>query len=203
MGIADLKLLKGIFTDPPSLLQRYKYGISMGVSLDQYGGYNNTTVDKSYAYLEEMAKFLEEYIQKQGFKTKFIPCDQRVKGDGPLYWRGAISHKAVAKTAGLGWLGKSMLLITSNFGPRVFLITVLTDMPLIPDDPEKKNRCGTCIECIKSCPLNALIGIDSDDHPNKLKEAFSVCKCGPYIEKTWEMGDVCWGCLLACPYGKN
>lgn len=202
IGIADLTLLKGIFTYPKNLLKRYKYGISIGVNLEQYNGYDNTTEYKAFAYLEEIAKHVEEYIRRQGFKSKVIPCDQRVKREGPLYWKGVISHKAVAKTAGLGWTGKSMLLITSNFGPRVCLITILTNISLVPNQPEK-NKCGDCKECIKSCPLNALIEVDFDDYPDKLEEAFDVSKCGPYIEKTWDMGNICWSCLLACPYGKK
>ena len=202
IGIADLTLLKGIFTYPNNLLKIYKYGISIGVHLEQYNGYDNTTEYKAFAYLEEIAKHVQEYIRRQGSKSKVIPCDQRVKREGPLYWKGVLSHKAVAKTAGLGWVGKSMLLITSNFGPRVCLITILTNISLMPNQPEK-NKCGDCKECIKSCPLNALVEVDFDDYPDKLEKAFDVSKCGPYIEKTWGMGNICWSCLLACPYGKK
>lgn len=202
VGIADLKLLKGIFTYPKNLLDRYKYGVSVAVNLEQYGHYDNTTEEKAFAYLEKIARYVEEYIRSQGFKSKIIPCDKRVRREGTLYWKGAISHKAVAKTAGLGWIGKSTLLVTPNFGPRVCLITILTDIPLVPNRP-KKNKCSTCKECINSCPINALVEIKFDYHPNKLEETFDVSKCGPYIEKTWDMQNICWSCLLACPYGKT
>lgn len=202
VGIADLTLLKGIFTYPKNLLRRYKYGVSVAVNLEQYGHYDNTTECKAFAYLEEIAEHVGGYIQSQGYKSEIIPCDERVRRKGPLFWKGAISHKAIAKTAGLGWIGKSMLLITPNFGPRVCLITILTDIPLVPNRP-KKNKCGTCKECINSCPINALVEVNFDYHPNKLEEAFDVSKCGPYIEKTWDMQNICWSCLLACPYGKT
>jgi len=202
IGIADLKLLEGIFTHPKNLLERYKYGISVAVSLEQHNGYDNTTEDKAFACLEKIALNIEKYIQRQGYNGKIIPCDKRVRRDGALFWKGAISHKAVAKTAGLGWIGKSMLLITSNFGPRVCLITILTNMPLVPNQPEK-NKCGNCKECIKSCPVNALVKVSFDDHPGKLEEAFNVSLCGPYIEKTWDRGNICWSCVLACPFGKK
>ncbi len=100
IGIADLTLLKDILTYPKNLLKRYKYGISIGVNLEQYNGYDNTTEYKAFAYLEEIAKHVEEYIRSQGFKSKVIPCDRRIKREGPLYWKGVISHKAVAKNGG-------------------------------------------------------------------------------------------------------
>jgi len=200
IGIANLKLLKDIFAYPKNLLKSYKYGISIGINLDQYGSYDSRMVDKSYGQLEEIARNVDIYIQSQGYRSKVIPCDKRVKEAGPLFWRGEISHKAIARTAGLGWIGKSMLLITPNFGPRVFLITVLTDMPLVLGQP-MKNKCGNCQECIKSCPLNALVEVTFADHPQNLKKVLDVPKCGPYVEKTWEKGNVCFNCLLACPYG--
>ena len=46
---------------------------------------------------------------------------------------GNISHKAVARTEGIGWQGKSLLIVSPQYGPRIRLATVLTDMPLEPD----------------------------------------------------------------------
>ncbi len=72
----------------------------------------------------------------------------------PTSW-AHISHKAVARMAGLGWQGKSLLLINPEYGPRVRLVTILTDMPLTPDGPVK-NRCGACLECVQACPASAI-----------------------------------------------
>jgi hypothetical protein len=41
------------------------------------------------------------------------------------------------------------------------------------------------------------------NHPDKLEEAFDVSKCEPYLDKIWSMGNICWNCLLTCPYGKK
>jgi len=202
VGIADLKLLKGIFTHPSDLLKKYQYGISIAVSVNQFGRYNNETENRAFSLLDKIALFLKSSIEGRGYRAKIIPPDERVKEEGPLYWRGAISHKAVAKTAGLGWIGKSMLLVTPKFGPRVCLVTVLTDMALTPDTPSK-NMCGNCEECVKACPVNALIETKFEDHPQKLEEAFDVEKCGPWINKTWDNGKICYGCMLACPWGKQ
>ena len=202
VGVADLTLLKGIFASPENLLNSYKYGVSIGVNLEQYGGYDNSTEDNAFAQLEKTAKRLSEYIRSKGFKSKIVPCDKRIERNGPLHWKGEISHKAIAKAAGLGWIGKSTLLVTPNFGSRICLITILTNMPLIADQPAR-NRCGDCKKCVESCPLNALVGAKFSDHPDKLEEAIDVLKCGSYISKTWRKGELCYSCLLACPYGKK
>jgi len=172
------------------------------VHLERYNKYDSSIVDKVYTYSDGIAKYIADHIQNQGFRSQIIPCDERVKSEGPLYWKGAISHKALAKAAGLGWIGKCTLLITPNFGPRICLISILTDIPLVPGRPEK-NKCGDCRECIKACPMNALVETTFSDFPNKLDAVLDVSKCGPYVEKTWESGNVCWNCLLACPLGKK
>jgi epoxyqueuosine reductase QueG len=115
---------------------------------------------------------------------------------------GEISHKAVAKAAGLGWIGKSMLLVTPEFGPKVCLITVLTNMPLSAGQPFR-NMCGECDKCVKVCPVKALTSISFEDHPQKIEEAFNVEKCGRWIDKTWDDGKICYVCMLICPKGKR
>jgi epoxyqueuosine reductase QueG len=202
VGVADLKLMKGVFTHPSDLLGKYRYAISLAVNLDRFGGYDNKTEGLAFSLLDKIALSLKKHIEDSGHQVKIIPPDKRVEKNGPLYWRGAISHKAVAKTAGLGWIGRNMLLITPRFGPRVCLITILTDVPLTPNKPSR-NRCRTCKECIKSCPTGALIEVEFDDHPEKLEEAFEIAKCGPWIDKTWYKGKICYECMLACTWEKE
>lgn len=201
-GVADLELLSGIFTQPSDLLEKYRFGISIVANLDQYGIYDNATENKAFTLLQKIAEQVEKYIKSKGYKTKIIPCDKRVEEEGPFYWKGEISHKAIAKAAGLGWIGKSMLLITPKFGPRVCLISILTDIDLVPNEPYE-NKCGNCKECVKACPINALTELNFNDHPENLKEVLDVSKCGPYIDKTWDEGRICWNCLLVCPGGRK
>jgi len=203
VGVADLNLLKGIFVHPSGLLREYKCAISIAVNLDKLGGgYDNRTEGQAFSLLEKIAFFLKKLIESEGYQVKVIPPDERVEEEGPLYWTGALSHKAVAKAAGLGWIGKSVLLVTSDFGPRVCLITVLTGMALTPNSPSE-NRCGNCEECIKACPMNALTGAEFDDHPRRLEDALDIRRCGPWINKTWRKGKICYDCMLACPYGRT
>lgn len=202
VGVADLSLLKGIFAHPPTLLTKYKYAISLAVNLQQYDRYDNTTEERAFSTLDKIAISLKAYIEKKGYGAEVVPPDERVGNKEPLIWKGAISHKAVAKAAGLGWIGKSMLLVTPQYGPRVCLATILTDMTLTPDKPIP-NQCGNCVECVKACPVNALTGASFDNHPENLAQALYLKKCAAWIDKTWDEGRICYECMLVCPWGKS
>lgn len=69
---------------------------------------------------------------------------------------GALSDRAVAERAGLGWVGKNCALITPEFGSWVYLGELLTNLPLPPDKPVE-DGCGDCNLCVEACPTGALV----------------------------------------------
>jgi epoxyqueuosine reductase len=69
---------------------------------------------------------------------------------------GALSDRAVAERAGLGWIGKNCALITPEFGSWVYLGELLTNLPLPPDKPVEEG-CGECNICVEACPTGALV----------------------------------------------
>ncbi|WP_376766342.1 tRNA epoxyqueuosine(34) reductase QueG [Thermoactinomyces mirandus] len=69
---------------------------------------------------------------------------------------GALSDRAVAERAGIGWVGKNTALITDEFGSWVYLGEMITDVYLPPDESEKKG-CGDCTRCLEACPTGALV----------------------------------------------
>ncbi|WP_438444809.1 tRNA epoxyqueuosine(34) reductase QueG [Gorillibacterium sp. sgz5001074] len=70
---------------------------------------------------------------------------------------GALSDRAVAVRAGIGWSGKNCAVITPEFGSWVYLGEMITDLPL-PPDPPVVDGCGDCTLCIDACPTGALVG---------------------------------------------
>ncbi|MBN6187933.1 tRNA epoxyqueuosine(34) reductase QueG [Aneurinibacillus sp. BA2021] len=92
--------------------------------------------------LEKLERFLQEKLP--GIQTK-IMVDT-----------GALSDRAVAERAGLGWIGKNTSLLTPEFGSWVYLGEMLTDAPFPPDQPVEE-ECGDCTLCIDSCPTGAII----------------------------------------------
>jgi epoxyqueuosine reductase QueG len=119
----------------------------------------------------------------------------------PLSMVGAISHKAVARASGIGWIGRSTLLITPKFGPRICLVTLLTDMPLVPNRP-MEDKCGTCRRCIEACPADAITDGTNRNSPAP-GGSLDSSKCGAWLNSQWRLGKICYECMLACPWGNN
>ncbi|TPE70623.1 tRNA epoxyqueuosine(34) reductase QueG [Halalkalibacterium halodurans] len=69
---------------------------------------------------------------------------------------GALSDRAVAERAGIGWSGKNCAVITPEFGSYVYLGDLVTTIPFPPDIP-LTDQCGTCNKCVDACPTGALI----------------------------------------------
>lgn len=118
---------------------------------------------------------------------------------------GSISHKAVARLAGIGWQGKSLLIVNRHYGPRIRLVTILTDLSLQPDGPVK-NQCGNCLECVRACPAGAIKGMGTNDHYETPGVAVDLVKCHQQLQEFARRPGIgvrtCGVCIRACPFGK-
>jgi len=155
VGVADAAFFKGSHTYIPDLFTSFPRAISTAICVEKFGSSIeeiSSSFSKQIELLERIALKVSNFIENKNFKTLIIHPEDRVDLAGE---RGLISNKAVAKAAETGWLGKSLLLVTLNFGPRVRLVSVFTDMPLVPDNP-LKCQCKDCQMCITACPERAL-----------------------------------------------
>ncbi len=164
--------------------------------------YRHTTYDVVNTALDQIALRVAGVLQEEGYTAFPVPASKRTSDEKIA---GPFSQKLGAHMAGLGWIGKSCLLVTPDHGPRVRWVNVLTDAPLEPTGSPPKPRCGECTECVDICPVHAFTGRTfSSDEPREAR--FDAAACDRYykeIEKEMGMAGVCGLCLWACPHGKK
>jgi epoxyqueuosine reductase len=78
---------------------------------------------------------------------------------------GPVLERELAQRAGLGWFGRSTMLLHPRRGSYFFLGSLLLDIELDADAPLAKDYCGTCNACVDACPTNALLGRDERGAP--------------------------------------
>jgi epoxyqueuosine reductase len=120
--------------------------------------------------------------------------------------RTDLSHKLVATRAGLGWIGKTDLLITKKFGPRLRLASILLRDRVIPESrPIDASLCGNCNICVESCPAEAANG-KSWDITIAREQFYDAWKCRNQCAEFGRTklsmdARVCGICVAACPHG--
>jgi epoxyqueuosine reductase len=109
-------------------------------------------------------------------------------------------HKTAATSAGLGWIGKTALFVSPEFGPAVRLATVFTDLTLPAGEPVRESRCGACRECVDACPAGC--GRDVLWRPGVAREhLFDAGACRHHMTLlTGIEAQICGICIAACPY---
>jgi len=164
--------------------------------------YRHATYDVVNGALDQIALRVANTLQREGYAALPIPASKRTDEE---HICGPFSQKLGAHMAGLGWIGKSCLLVTQDHGPRVRWVNVLTDAPLDPTGSPMEPRCGKCTACVDICPVQAFTGrAFSPDEPREAR--FDAAACDRYykeIEKETGFAGVCGLCLWVCPHGRK
>jgi epoxyqueuosine reductase QueG len=164
-------------------------------ALNTYGYYVRQIINPR---IDSISMMLAQYLDKAGFQAFVVPSSQTLDR---TKLTGVFSHKLAAHLAGLGWIGKSALLITPAHGPRVRWGTVLTDAPLVAGTPMDE-MCRDCTECVKGCPVHAFTG-QAFDRPRPRSEIFAAEACYRYLRERETLYRVCGMCVYICPFSRN
>lgn len=214
-GIADLTGAKDTIIEQGSpFVADYPKSISIGIRLpdaivDALPERANPAVAVNYRHayditnlrLDLLTSKLSSIIQQEGYKALAIPASERYDNKRIC---AVFSHKLAANLAGLGWIGKSCLLVTPEAGPRVRWSTVLTDAPLEVTGESIKSKCVKCDKCVEICPVNAFTGEPfRENEPREVR--YDAKKCEEYLYNSEDHANwnVCGLCIYACPHGKK
>jgi epoxyqueuosine reductase QueG len=211
-GFADLTGL----LDPK--FKGFNYGISIGKRLKDniIGPVINGPTKEYYSHYKQMNNDLSiltisitDELRKNNIETIAVDPTVTVGALDTVYLKTLktdLSHKMVATLAGLGWIGKTDLLISKKFGPRLRLVSILLKNQVISKTkPINKSRCGTCSICVDLCPARAANGKLWDITVER-EEFFDPWKCRIQCA---EFGKarigidtrICGVCVAVCPLG--
>jgi epoxyqueuosine reductase len=163
--------------------------------------------DSERAYVSRYALGRDYHkILRRALATLALALQRRV---GPFGYRVCVDtapvlEKALAREAGLGWIGKHTNLIARDGGSWFFLGEILTDLPLPPDAPASAH-CGTCQACIPACPTGAIVGPWRLDARRCISYLTIEHHSAIPVELRAAIGNRIYGCddcQLVCPWNK-
>ena len=113
--------------------------------------------------MDKVAYRLVEELEAAGHPT-LVTAAQETEWTYKRASYGRLSTRHLGVEAGLGTLGLEVNILTPEFGPRVYLTGILTELELEPDARITEQVCigESCSRCLHSCPADAVLhfGID-------------------------------------------
>jgi epoxyqueuosine reductase len=214
------------FSDLSGIIDRkfgdFRYGISIGKRLDDtiidgikdgptieyYNHYNQVNKELAALTLKIKTNLKKAGVESIAIEPTVTAGTEAYNDEYLRTLTVDISHKMVATRAGLGWVGKSDLFISREFGPRLRLVTMLLNQdPGVNAKPVDESECGKCNICVVKCPAKAVTGKSWNINIQR-SEFFDAFKCR---EKCNELARerlnvdarICGLCVAVCPFGKN
>lgn len=197
-GIADISGLHPLSAEFPRALSiLVSYTLPSEVySEEEY----HRLLEENRAGVVAVCGSISGFLRSAGIKHRSI-----LEGQDPHTLTAVFPSKLAATRAGLGWIGKSSLLITPQYGPRVTLATLLIDSGFPCNEPVAASRCGTCARCVEACPYRCIRGIEwvPGTPRDDLLDAHLCSTEREAYRSTIGHKHECGLCLLVCPFGKR
>ncbi len=185
---------------PRNLLRRARSVVVMGAHL--LDGAFELAPSRQYSItyqvanleLDRIAFHVAKHLQTAGHRALQVPASPPYDLERNM---GDLSHRHAAQLAGIGVFGKNSLLLSPEFGPRIRLVSVITDAALEPSTPLDLDLCGDCDICLHSCPVGAFEAAGIVD--KSACDANHV-RTGERLQLDgWEQ--MCGVCIRVCPVG--
>jgi epoxyqueuosine reductase QueG len=178
-----------------------RYAVSLAVALDRQvikgiraGGWKE--YQQARARTDEMVKSL------QAAATRFLLAQGAPAAESGAP-RPTLPLKTAASRAGLGWIGKSGLIVTEPFGSAIRIGATYTNFELPAGTPSDRSRCGDCTVCVEACPARALSDrlwqVETGHIPMVNREACIQVGKGIAARIGYD-GIACAECVILCPW---
>jgi epoxyqueuosine reductase len=171
-------------------------GIENGPTAEYFAEY-----ERANALLGRLAERVARILTDAGSRARAFPATVAQVDKTTLSER--LQHRTVATRAGLGWIGKSGLLVTREYGAAVRLASVLTDAALEVGTPTDASSCGDCRACVERCPAGAIAGRNWQTTATReqLYDAWACARTARNLTASKGIQAlICGVCIHACPW---
>jgi epoxyqueuosine reductase QueG len=214
MENSDMVPEKEIYKKPGGVEQPWSPRVTLRKHIERRCSYEVVNME-----LQTISMHVSILLEDYGYRSVYLPTTygMTLSWPGNYIWDfpkmksagGPFSHRHAAVAAGLGLIGRNNLFMTPKHGPRVRLVSVITEAELVPDSQIEEPIClgEKCNQCVKACPSGAF----SKDHIIEYKVGSSlqrVCamdkeKCRNYYKDS-AYGTQCGReCMTACPLSRR
>lgn len=197
VGFADVNGLAKQFIDLPngiSLVLKLPKKAMYLVKEEEYETYWKCFHSQIDA-MTEIALKGEEHIKNLGYEAFALTMNRNECDMEKLL--SILPYKTIATKSGLGWIGRSALFVTPEYGSAVVLGAILTDMPMEFDEPITDSECDDCTNCQDACPVNAINPQKWNDRL-KREDIIDIETCREYIMDQYKAGLGCTKCMSEC-----
>ena len=186
------------FGDPIDL--PHKYAICLGFESDyeKFLTNNSRISDAEYGlgnlHTIQPTFLIAAYIREMGYPAR-----------AHYYGRGEVNPIPLAVNAGLGELGRHGMLIHEDYGSRLHLAVVTTDLPMEVDQPVDigvEEVCKYCKKCARTCPSHSISFGDKEVHNGVERYRINVDSCYKYRLASRGQWSNCVMCVTSCCYNK-
>jgi epoxyqueuosine reductase QueG len=173
-------------------------GISNGPTKEYFAEYERVN-----NLLGELCERVVKIITKAGKRAEAITTTTEHYDTSSM--SVLLQHKTIATRAGLGWIGKSALLITKKYGAAIRLGSVLTNAELETANPVNDSHCGACNNCVEACPAKAITGRNWELGLERgaIYDAFACCDTAQKLSRRFSLLPnlvICGICINVCPW---